>query len=135
MFSAGSVRASRRRSSQDDAVNLPPDLERIVQGVIASGRRELSLDELADLVFHERGVGYGEIELLIDAFEERGVAVGAPSPDADAAGDLLAPVLATARALQAELGRAPTAEEVAARAGLQPADVKRALTFARTLSD
>jgi hypothetical protein len=128
------ARASRRQGTQNGSVSLPPELERIVEGVLASGRRELSLDELADLVFHERSVGYGEIERLIDAFEARGVAVGGPPPDDDQAGELLAPVLASARALQAELGRAPTPEEIATRAGIDLGAVKRALAFARTLS-
>lgn len=134
MHLRGAARASRLAATQNGRVDLPPELERIVEGVLASGRRELSLDELADLVFHERSVGYGEIERLIDAFEERGVSVGASPPRDDAASELLAPVLSSARALQGELGRAPTAEEIAARAGLDAGEVKRALAFARTLA-
>lgn len=110
---------------------LPPDVEAVVNHIVGLGRRSLSLNELADLVIDKRSIGYAEIELIIDAVEAQGIEVAPPAAEPS---ETLAAVLAAARTLRAELGRAPTAEEIAKRTGLDATDVHAALTYARTLS-
>lgn len=103
-----------------------------MDGVLASGRRDLSLNELADMVIGKPAIGHGEIELLIDALEAEGIEVGEqPAVDPQ---DVLGAVLTAARTLRDKLGRAPTAEEIGALAGVDALDVKRALEYGRTLA-
>lgn len=66
---------------------------------------------------------------LIDALERAGRSVGSQEPVR--ARDDLAIVLAAARALRAERGRAPGASELAQRTGLSTLAVWRALRFGR----
>jgi DNA-directed RNA polymerase specialized sigma subunit len=51
-----------------------------------------------------------------------------------AARESLSRVLASARALKSELGRAPSPDEIARHAGLSRDSVRLALLYARTLS-
>lgn len=109
------------------------EVETLLDAVVARfrGRAELSLDELAEALEHP-GVTYADIEVVIDALEGAGVDVG-PTDGGDVAREL-ADVLVAARALDRELGRRPTVDEIAVRASLDRGVVRRALLYARTLA-
>jgi DNA-directed RNA polymerase specialized sigma subunit len=68
----------------------------------------------------------------MEALEGRGVAVRAPDP-VDLPAEL-ARVIRAAKDLTSELGHRPSSDEIAARAGLDRAAVRRALLYARVLS-
>lgn len=109
------------------------DLRELLDSVVArfSERAALSLDELAEALEDPR-VSYADVEAVIDALERAGVDVGEAS-DADLPGDLRQ-VMKAARALDGELGRRPTIDEIAARAALGRGVVHRALLYGRTIS-
>jgi DNA-directed RNA polymerase sigma subunit (sigma70/sigma32) len=90
----------------------------------------LSLDEIAEALGTLR-VSADEIDQLFAWLEAEGRIVG-EAPGAGAA-TTLQQVLAVARALRAELGRAPHPREIAEHSGLSVAEVQRALLFARIL--
>lgn len=90
----------------------------------------LSLDDVADALGAIR-VTPAEIESLLDFLEAQGRPIA--DPDGPSVSTLLHDVLVTARALRAELGRAPRPEEIAAGSSLSVEAVKRALWFARIL--
>ncbi len=109
----------------------------------------VSLDALGEAIGTAK-VDATEIDAMIAALEAKGRVVGdarAPTHEEAAAGDdarprtgALAPgekhlarVLAAARVLREELGRTPTRAEIAARAGLDEAEVAHALALAATL--
>jgi hypothetical protein len=112
-------------------VPLRPELQPIVDALAGPGRSEVTLDELAAAI-DTRAVSTADIDALMEALEERGVAVRAPGP-VDLPAEL-ARVIGAAKGLSAELGRRPTSDEIAARAGLDRAAVRRALLYARVLS-
>jgi transcriptional regulator GlxA family with amidase domain len=112
-------------------VKLRPELEDIVNTLRAAGADGLSLDELAEAL-GTMPVSYDEVDAMIAELEAGGVAVQSP-PAVDLPAELRT-VLAAARALDADLGRRPSAVEIAERAGLPVAAVRRALLYARVLS-
>jgi hypothetical protein len=112
-------------------VPLRPELADIVNTLLAAGADGLSLDELADAL-GTTPVSFNEIEEMLEQLEAGGVAVPSP-PAADLPAEL-GRVLATARALDQELGRRPSTLEIAERSGLPHASVRRALLYARVLS-
>jgi hypothetical protein len=110
-------------------VTLRPELQTIFDALIAAHPDGLTLDELSDEL-SGKPVSYGDIDELIGALEEAGVDLDGPAPPSGP--EELARVLATARALSAETGKRPTAEEIATRAGMTISAVRRALLFGRT---
>jgi hypothetical protein len=110
---------------------LRTEISEVVDALLRAPRASVTLDELAEAL-GVLSVSHAEIDALIDALEARGVLV-APADEVDLPGEL-GRVLAAARALAPALGRRPTSEEIAARAGLPPASVRRALLFARVLA-
>lgn len=91
----------------------------------------MTLDDVADAL-GTRAVTGADIDALFDALETAGVQVASPDP-VDLPAEL-GQVLASARALKAELARAPLVAEIAARSGLESGAVHRALVYARVLS-
>jgi hypothetical protein len=111
---------------------LRPELLRIVDALLASSEdsRTVSLDALGEAI-GARAVTQDEIDGVIAALESAGRKVG---DEAGPQGESrLRLVLETARALKAELGRAPTAPEIAARAGLSEDAVRHALALVRVM--
>lgn len=138
-------------------VALPPDLQAIFEALVAAHPDGLTLDELSEELLH-KPVGYAEIDLLIGALEEAGFDLlqdpervpppprsgssgqSPPPPTRDLEGqatptrpEQLMQVLTAARELTAELGRRPTAAEIAGRTGLTAVAVLRALRFGKTI--
>jgi hypothetical protein len=110
-------------------VALPPPLQIIFEEIMAAHPEGLTLDELSDELAPRR-VTYADIDLIIGALEEAGFDLS--GPERAARPEELARALTAARALAAETGKRPTAEEIAERAGLTVADVRRALRLGRS---
>lgn len=85
------------------------------------------LNDLADVI-GVAAITPEEVEALIDRLEAAGLRVGEDLDERDV-GTVRA-VLASARALQASLGRRPMVEEIAAASGLPAHAVRRALEHA-----
>ncbi|MDB4942160.1 MAG: hypothetical protein JWP97_1694 [Labilithrix sp.] len=105
---------------------LRPELQQIVDALLAASgaSREVTLDAIGEAI-GVRGVTSPEIDAMIAALEARGRKVSGPQ-----GGDgeqQLAAVVRAARELTPELGRKPTAAEIAARAGLTAEQVRHAL--------
>jgi hypothetical protein len=111
-------------------VPLRAQLQAIVDAILAAYPDGLSLNQLSEELL-TRPVTHADIDEIIGALEDAGVDLDAP--DRPASPEDLARVLTTARALAAETGRRPTPEEIAERAGLTVASVRRALELGRTL--
>ena len=109
---------------------LRPELLVIAQALLAQGERTISLDQIAEALGTLR-VTPDEIEELFSWLEARGRSVGEAPTRGSAA--LLGEVLAVARVLRQELGRAPLPREIAERSTLSLEAVQRALFFARIL--
>lgn len=109
---------------------LRPELQAIVDTILAAHPGGLSLNQLSEELL-TKPVSYADIDEIIGALEDAGVDLDAP--DRPARPEDLARVLAAARALSAETGRRPTPEEIAERAGLTAAVVRRALELGRTI--
>jgi hypothetical protein len=110
---------------------LAPALQAVLDDLAARGPGSLDLDDLADALA-PHGASYADVEEMIEALEARGVLVERVEPGR--LSDDLAQVLAAARALSGELGRRPTVDEIAPRAGLDGLAVRRALRFAAVLA-
>lgn len=108
---------------------LRPELRRVVDDLLAH-RRSLTLDEVAEAI-GDVAISSDEIDELLSEVEASAEVESAP---ALAARESLARVLASARTLKGELGRAPSPEEIAKHAGLSRDSVRLALLYARTLS-
>jgi DNA-directed RNA polymerase sigma subunit (sigma70/sigma32) len=109
---------------------LRPELLVIAQALLASGAPTISLDQIAEALGTLR-VTPDEIEELFSWLEGQGCDVGsAPTRGSSV---LLGEVLAVARGLRQELGRAPHPREIAERSSLSLEAVQRALFFARIL--
>jgi hypothetical protein len=104
-------------------------LQTIFDEIMAAHPEGLTLDELSDELAPRR-VSYGDIELIIAALEDAGVDLSGPGPAARP--EALARALTAARALAAETGKRPSVEEIADRAGLTAAEVRRALRLGRS---
>jgi len=109
---------------------LRPELLVIAQALLARGEEMVSLDHIAEALGTLR-VTPDEIEELFGWLEAHGRSVGAAPTLSSAA--LLGQVLAVARGLRQELGRAPLPREIAERSSLSIDAVQRALFFARIL--
>ena len=115
-------------------MSLPPNLQNIVTSIVDSGRDEISLDELAEMVIGDANIGQGELEVLIEHLEQRGIDV-ADSVAAAPAQKILATVFTSAHALREQLGRAPAIDEIATATGLPRVAVEAALAHARRVSE
>jgi hypothetical protein len=111
-------------------VALRPDLQRLLEAIMKAHPDGLTLDELSDELADEP-VGYAEIDEIIGALEDAGVDLVADEPTPRP--EDLAKVLTAVRALTSATGKRPSPAEIAARAGLTPAEVMRALRFGRSL--
>jgi hypothetical protein len=109
---------------------LSPQLKIIFDGIVAAHPDGLTLDELGEELI-SKPVTFADIEEIIGALEEAGFDL--EGPGVPARPEHLFRVLASARALTAETGKRPSAEEIAQRAGLTPAAVRRALRLARSV--
>lgn len=111
-------------------MTLRPELRTIVDALLATGEKKVSLDALGDAI-GARAVSADEIDAMMRALEAEGRVIDAPE---NANGeDRLKQVLASARTLRAELGRAPKPAEIAAHAGLDEDAVRHALGLARVM--
>lgn len=121
---SGSEACLRRRQGQRCVVPLSPHLQPLFDALLAAHPNGLTLDELSEELSN-KPVTYGDIDELVGALEGAGLdletaaSVGQP--------DELARVLVAVRALIAETGKKPSTDEIAARAGLTPTVVRRAL--------
>src|SRR4051794_29557301 len=109
-------------------MDLPPNLQTIVDDIKAAHPDGLSLDELGEELIR-KPVSHGDVELIITALEEHGFDLEDPAPGRP---EELSRVLNAARALTAETGKRPSPEEIAERAGLTAIAVRRALRFGRS---
>ena len=91
----------------------------------------LTLNVLAEEL-STKPVSYADIEEIIGAIEEAGVDLEGPEPPGRP--EELFRVLVAVRALTAETGKRPSPEEIAERAGLTPAAVRRSLRFGRSIA-
>ena len=120
--------ASPRRARQDGLVALSPHLQALFDAIRASHPNGLTLDELSEELV-TKSVTYADVDELIGALEDEAgfdlagpVAAGRPED--------LARVLEAVRALVAETGQRPSAAAIAARVGLTPTAVRKALRLA-----
>ena len=108
------------------------DLERVLDQLLAKSARDGSVG--IDLFAETLGalaVTTDEIDELMTRFESEGGVLTAP--EGGGGQERLKVVLAAARALRIELGRVPTPVEIAARTGLDIAQVRHALALGRTM--
>jgi hypothetical protein len=108
---------------------LSAELQAVVDAIKAAHPDGLSLDELSEELLH-KPVSYADIEQIIGALEEEGFDLEDPAPAGHP--EELARVLGAARALTAETGTRPSPDQIAARTGLTPMAVRRALRFGRS---
>ena len=113
-------------------VRVRLELQSIVDALLAASAAsgEVALDTVGDAI-GTRAITAEEIDAMIGALEAAGRKVVGP-----AGGDgekHLEAVVAAARALAPELGRKATVAEIAARAGLNAAEVRHALTLLKIM--
>jgi hypothetical protein len=108
---------------------LRPFLQEIFEALIKAHPDGLTLDGLSDELSNKQ-VTYADIDEIIGALEDAGVDLEGPEPTARP--EELFRVLTAARALAAETGHRPSAEEIAERTGLTVAVVRRSLRFGRS---
>ncbi len=126
--------ASGVTSLQTATMTLPTSLQNIVAEIVSSGRIDISLDELAELVVGDAAIGQSELQLLIDHLEEQGIKV-VDASETSPAQKVLASVFTAAHALRDSLGRAPSIDEIAAATGLERSLVHGAISHARRVSE
>jgi hypothetical protein len=112
-------------------MDLRTDLRPVVDALLALPRQVLTLDDLADAI-GTHAVTAQEIDGIMRAVERAGRRIDSPEPGE--VSEDLGRVIQTAKMLSAELGRRPTPEEIATRAGLTASAVRGALLYARVLS-
>jgi hypothetical protein len=112
-------------------VALRPALQEIFDAIMTAHPDGLSLNVLSEELTH-KPVTYADIEEIIGALEEAGIDLEGPEPTARP--EELFRVLTAARALAAETGKRPSPDEIAERAGLTAAAVRRALRFGRSVA-
>jgi hypothetical protein len=111
---------------------MRPELERIAQSILAatSVGDAVELDAIGEAI-GTASISPDEIDALFGVLEAAGRRIASPEGARGIA--RLARVLDAARALRAELGRAPRADEIARHAGLSAAEVQHALALARVM--
>lgn len=113
-------------------LKLRPELAALVDALLADTAPgdEIDLDRIGESI-GARAISQEEIDLLLVTIERRGRRVASPE---GAHGEArLKIVLDTARALRAELGRAPSIAEIAERAGISREEVQHALALVRVM--
>jgi hypothetical protein len=90
----------------------------------------ITLDAIGEAIGARR-IGQDEIDEILSAIEARGHVVAAPAGGHGE--ERLKRVVAAARALRAELGRPPSPDQIAERAGLTRAEVEHALTLVKIM--
>ena len=110
-------------------LTLRPFLREIFDAIMVAHPDGLTLDVLSEEL-STRAVTYGDIDEIIGALEEAGVNLEGPEPAARP--EELFRVLTAARALAAETGKRPSPDEIAERAGLTAAAVRRSLRVGRS---
>lgn len=108
---------------------LRPFLKEILDAILAAHPDGLTLNTLGEELVN-KPVSHADIDELIGAIEDLGIDLEAPEPPVRP--EELFQVLTAARALVTETGARPSPEEIAARTGLTPAVVRRALRFGRS---
>lgn len=111
---------------------LRPELAKLVDDLVAGTRDgdAITLDAVGEAI-GARAIGQDEIDAILSAIEHRGRRVVS---DEGGRGELhLKSVLAAARTLRSELGRAPRPDEIAERAGITKSEVQHALALARII--
>jgi len=113
-------------------MSLPPAFRPVLDALLAGhpAGAAITIDAVADAI-GTRVAGYAEVDALITALERAGRTVSAPAGARGVAS--LRAVLASARALQSTLGRAPSSAEIAQHSGLSREDVQHALALARVM--
>lgn len=113
-------------------MKLRPELAAIVDALTTSSERSrtVHLDAIGEAI-GARAVAADEIDAMIAVLESRGRTI--VGPDGGHGEAHLKKVVATARALRAELGRNPSAQEIAATADLPVADVRHALSLVQIM--
>src|SRR5262249_28653699 len=121
------IASSLRAVMAPPSVPLRPELARILETLIEESEdtRFVGLDTLAAAI-GTLAVSHDEIDAMLDALEPRARRVDS--------GASRAAVVAAARRLKVELGRAPSPAEVAEASGLPLADVRHALAYVRVLA-
>ena len=110
---------------------LPAALQKIFDAILTAHPDGLSLNILSEEL-SSKPVTYADIEEIIGALEVAGIDLEGPEPTARP--EELFRVLTAVRALTAETGQRPSPEEIAERAGLTAAAVRRALRFGRSIA-
>jgi hypothetical protein len=110
-------------------VGLRPELRAVVSGLLQRPDATLNLDDIAEAI-GDLLVSTDEIDEIFSAIEAKRSVDAEPPVGAR---ESLARVLASARALKQELGRAPAPSEIEQHSGLSAASVRLALLYARTL--
>ena len=106
-------------------------LQRIVQQLLhaSSAGGVVTLDAIGDAI-GVLAISSTEVDEIIEALEKAGRTVSSPARDGV---DDLRRVLNAARQLREAHGRAPTVEELASKARLEPAAVRAALMLAEVM--
>jgi hypothetical protein len=107
-----------------------PELQAIFDAIMKSHPDGLTLDQLSEELV-TKPVSYADIDEIIGALEDAGVDLDAP--ERPPRPEELGQVLVAVRSLTAETGQRPSTAQVAARTGLTPVAVQRALRFGRSL--
>lgn len=110
------------------------DLRRIVDDLTSRTNEgdEIDLDAIGEAI-GDRLVTQDDIASILDAIEERGRRVRAPSEERGDGEATLQRVLRSARVLRDVLGRAPRPVEIAEHAGLALEKVRHALELAKII--
>lgn len=108
------------------------DLQAVVDALLLASERSktVTLDAIGEAI-GTKAVGTEEVDAIVSALEARGRKVLAP--EGQRGEGHLRDVIAAARALKSELGRTPSAKEIAARSGLDERDVRHALELAKVM--
>src|SRR5947209_18775311 len=109
---------------------LRKDLREIVDALLAKTPRgaAITIDALGEAIGTRVASG-DDVDAMMRALEDEGRTIAAPEGQHGV--KRLRAVLDAARALRAELGRTPTRDEIAARAGVDADAVSHALELAK----
>jgi len=113
-------------------MTLRRDLRNVADRLLRESEdsRAVTLDQIGEAL-GVLAVSADEIDALMRALEEAGRRIDAP--DGQHGESRLRTVIATARELRTELGRAPRASEIAARAKMPIEHVEHALALAKVM--
>lgn len=111
---------------------MKPELDDVLRHLLDASKEtgEVSLDTLGEAL-GTRAISTDDVDAIMHALEREGRRV--IGPEGGGGEDRLRMVVTTARTLVGELGRRPTAAEIAARSGLSLEDVRQALALAKVM--